>query len=107
MRIGNMRQRITIQKESRGGDSGGGFEENWTDVATRWAGVRPVTGRERETGMQLEAQVTHIVTMRYLDGLNPGMRILLKGRALNIRRVLNLEERNRWMELQCEEGVAT
>jgi len=34
------------------------------------------------------------------------MRVLFNGRVFNIRSAINLEERNRWTEMSCEEGVA-
>ncbi len=43
----------------------------------------------------------------YRAGVAPKQRLLFGARTLNIRAVVNPDERNRWLELLCEEGVAT
>ena len=105
--IGRLRHRVTIQRFDRVDDGGGGTEERWVDVATVWAGVEPIRGRERLEAMQLEQSVSHRVVIRYrpdVDGRN--MRIVHRGRALHVQAVVSPDERNRWLELLCEERPA-
>ena len=105
--IGRLRHRVTIQRFDRVDDGGGGTEEQWIDVATVWAAVEPIRGRERLEAMQLEQSVSHRVVIRYrpdVDGRN--MRIVHRGRALHVQAVVSPDERNRWLELLCEERPA-
>lgn len=107
MRIGRLRHRVQLQKLVAVDDGGGGVEEDWVDVATVWAAVEPVRGRERLEAMQLEAAVDHRVVIRYrpdIDGRN--MRALHRGRAFHVEAVVNPDERSRWLELMCEERPA-
>ena len=55
----------------------------------------------------VETPVTHRVTIRHRDGVTPKMRLKFGARILNIRAVINPAERNRTLELLCEEGVGT
>ena len=110
MRIGELRSRVTLQQESRVADGGGGFSNTWTNLAsspTVWARIEPLRGREVLQAMQLQSPVTHRVTLRYRGDVRAGMRLVAGARAFNIRAAINLEERGRWLELLCEEGVAT
>ena len=106
MRIGELRKRVTIQAETPTTDNAGGYALGWTDVATVWADIRPLTGNEAFTAEHLEGLVTHRVTMRYVTGITTDMRVTYNSRAFNIRAVLNTDERNQWTELLVEEGAA-
>ena len=108
--IGELRHRLTIQAENPSADAAGGQADPWASpvtVATVWGRVEPLTGGERLRAMQLEDRVTHRVTIRYRDAITAKQRLVFGQRVFNIRAVLNLGERSRWLELLCEEGVAT
>ena len=107
--LGGMRHRLDLQRETKTPDGGGGYVLDWETVATVWGEVRPIAGRERLEAMRLASAVTHRAVIRWQAGLAPDAewRLVKDGRAFNIRAVVNLEERNRFLELLCEEGVAT
>lgn len=71
--------------------------------------IEPMSGRERLFAMQLEDTVTHKVTMKYQSGITAKMRVkkVSDSRFFNIRWIRNIEEANEWLEIFCEEGVAT
>lgn len=103
----SLRHSISIQQESRVADGGGGSTLSWTNVATGIsAAIEPLRGGERLRAMQLEDSITHKVTIRYRAGVTAAMRILFGARVFNIRAVINPGERDRWLEIMAEEGVA-
>lgn len=111
---GLLRHRVTVQREATAAEGGvpdgrGGRALQWVDVATRWAGVTPTAGREALFAQQLEAVTTHRVLLRWESGYTPtpAMRVMLGARAFNVRAAINVEERNRWWVLFCDEGTAT
>lgn len=105
---GDLRHRVTIQQRIAVDDGGGGAAEaSWQQFTQAWVGLRPVSARERVHAQHLEHVVTHVATMRYQAGVLAEMRILYGTRELNIRGVINIDERNEWLDLLCEEGVAT
>lgn len=105
MNIGKLRHRVTIQERTVEKDDVGQAIETWDTFDTVWASVEPLRGREYFAAAQANAQVTHKVTIRYLDGVLPTMRVLFGSRVLTIDAILNTEERNREMVLMCEEEV--
>jgi SPP1 family predicted phage head-tail adaptor len=86
-------------------DASGGQTQEWLDVSMCFAQISPISGREQLKGDQIESPLTHRVTIRYRAGLLPKMRVVYGARLFNIRAIKNLEERNVWLELMCEEGV--
>jgi len=109
MRIGPLRERVTIQSGSTADDSMGGGPESWSAIATDptvWAGVRPIRGDERLAALQLQAAVTHEVTIRYRTDVTPQHRLLWGAAPLNIRAVLH-DARRQFTTLMVEQGVAT
>lgn len=108
--IGKLRHRLTIEEEARVADGGGGFAVTWSELSTDptvWGAVVPLSGREVLQAQQLATPVTHKVTIRHRSDVTAAMRLKLGTRAFNIRAVINVDERDRWLELMCEEGVAT
>lgn len=107
VKAGRLRHRVTLQSAADTADGGGGFTTTWSDVATVWAAIEPLAARERLFAQQLENPVTHRVTIRYRAGVTATMRLKFGARVFNIRGVINAGERDRTLELLCEEGVAT
>lgn len=108
--IGAMRERITLQSATRTLDAGGGAVVSWTPLAFAahvWARIEPLSGGEALQAMRLQARVTHRVRLRWRDDVTAAMRLVWGTRVLNIRAVINPDERRRYLELLCEEGVAT
>lgn len=113
--VGALRHRLTIQAENPAADGGGGQgADPWTDpvtVAAVWGRVEPFDtpsrSWERLHAMQIQGRISHRITIRHRPGITSGMRVLFEGRAFNIRAVVNPEERDRTLELLCEEGVGT
>lgn len=108
MQAGQLRRRVTVQQPAQAPDRYGQLADTWADVGTYWAFVRTPTGREAIIAQQFKAELTHVVTMRYLGSapLGPNMRLAYKGRIFNVLDVLNVDERNRQYDVHCQEVVA-
>jgi len=65
--------------------------------------VNPMTGREYQEAQKIRAETTYRVTTRYFSGITSDMRILFKNKELLIQSVLNVEERNRELQIICTE----
>lgn len=103
---GGMNQRVTIQSASRVIDAGGGNALTWAAVATVWARVMPAIGREQIEGGGLQGVNSYRVFIRYRTGVAPSMRLLWGSTYLNIRSVIRPDERNAFLEMLCDDGVA-
>lgn len=100
---GDLRHRIIVQKLTSTSDGAGGFTQTWATHVTAWASVKPISAREAMTHGGVAGVVTHRVMMRYQAGVVPAMRVSHKSRILKIEGVRNLDEENRWLELDCVE----
>ena len=106
MRAGLLRKRVTIQRATEGAaDDYNQTVLSWSTLATRWAGIKPMSGQERLESAQVGADVTHEVRLRWLDGVTPKDRISYDGRVFNIQSVINTAERGVEAVLLCKEEV--
>lgn len=109
LRSGPLSQRIRIETPTGAQNNTGESVDTWSTLCHCWASVTPLVGREAFRMAQVAPQVTHMVRMRYQEGinstLNPKMRIVLNSRYLNIESVKNIEENGEQLEVACVEAV--
>ena len=103
--IGALRHRVTIERPVRTSDDGGTGTLTWTSLGSVFARIEPVGGREIEIGDGVAGRVSHKVLLRWRDDLAPQMRIVAGSQILEIRAVLDLEGRRRWLQCLCEERL--
>lgn len=104
---GQLDQRVTLQSVSSTTDAGGGRVETWATVATLWANVRPLSGRERLQADQIESPANYRVTIRRRTDITTDKRIVWKGKNLNIRFDGFNSPREGYMTFDAEMGVET
>ncbi len=106
MRAGLLRNSVVIKSPSRATGADGKVTVTWTTtVATVWASIEPLTGKEFMESQQMKNTVTHRIRIRHLAGVVPTYRVEFDSRVFNIEYVLNADERNIEMELMCKEVV--
>ena len=103
MRAGRLRHRVTIETPNDEASTYGGPKHVWVPVATVWASVEPLQGREFMAARAANAETTHRVGMRYRGGVTAKQRINFDGRILEIESVMNRDERNAELQLMCKE----
>lgn len=103
-RAGELDQRVEIRREVRDDDGMGGSVLSWETIATVWALVRPMTGREREHSDKMNATANYLIVIRYRDDITEEDVIVWRGRQFNIR-FLKDRARSRFLELEAERGV--
>jgi SPP1 family predicted phage head-tail adaptor len=105
MRAGNLRERVTFQTKTEVSDGiSAGGTETWTDTLTGVpAAIWPLKGDQAIDAMKLEHTVTHRVRVRYQSAITADMRIEWGSRYLDIIAMINLNERNRELEIIAEE----
>ena len=110
LRAGQLNRRITLQRQSNVQDSYGGPVCTWLNVATIWADIQPLTGRELESAQRMASEISHQITVRYQSTLTDirvvsGYRALYKARIFNIHAALNEDENNVLVTLLASEGL--
>jgi SPP1 family predicted phage head-tail adaptor len=94
---GRLRHRVTVERRSEALDELGQRNNVWTAIATAWAKVRPLSGREFLSASGVRAEITHEITMRYPIDVKPKDRVLFGLRLFDIDSVFTVDERNRYV----------
>jgi SPP1 family predicted phage head-tail adaptor len=107
--IGRLDKRITLQKRTTTLDDFGQQAHVWSEVATVWASIHPIGGRERLRAFAVESTLTHTVAVRYRRDFMPptevdAWRIAYGDRIFNITAARDVEEAHRWIVFDCTEG---
>lgn len=105
MKAGDLRERITVQayRETKNslGEMVPVYDQTFAEV---WASVQGVTAREFLLAGQQQTEISHRVRMRYLVGLTQRMRIVWRGRTMEIVSILEHANRSEH-ELLCQETL--
>lgn len=101
---GVLRQKIVIEQPGSTQGNTGGWKNAWPVFATVRAQIEPQGGSEQLGAAAFEPESIQRITIRYLPGILPAMRINFNGRYFDILNINNLQERNRWMVIMAREG---
>jgi SPP1 family predicted phage head-tail adaptor len=104
MKIGKLRHRIAIEKVAETQDSDGSVIETWSTFANAQASIEPISGREYFAAQTTQADVTHRISLRFIAGVIPKMRVKYGSRIFGILSAINVNERNRELQLMCRES---
>ena len=88
---GRLRDRVTIHAKSVTRDAYGAEVVTWTTLATVWASVESLSGREYMAAQQIHAERVQRVVIRDRDDVMPHMRVVHRGRSMNIDAILKRE----------------
>jgi SPP1 family predicted phage head-tail adaptor len=106
---GHLNKRVTIQRKSDAQDSfgqpgAGQAGGDWVDVATVWAGIKDMTGRQYFASQAAQNPVQTEISIRFREGIVPSMRVLHGSDAYDIEAVLGQDRRT--LKLMCSRGVS-
>lgn len=114
VRTSSLRRRITLESRSVVEDGIGGQSTTWTTVATVWADIQPLSGREKQSAEAMQTSVTHQIFIRYQPQFaNPKVMAAMRAketkdgltRIFDIHDSRDMEERRRIIVLDVEEGL--
>lgn len=100
-----MRHRVTLRKKEIAEDALKQQSEAWTDIATVWAAIEPLSGREYFAASQENTEVTTRITIRYLPGITTDLRVVFGGRVFEVLSAIDPGERNISLILMCKEAL--
>jgi SPP1 family predicted phage head-tail adaptor len=85
---GKLRERITIEQATETRNAMGESVMSWSTFAERWASVEGLSSREVLLTGQQQTEISHRVRLRYVEGFKGTMRIVWRGRVLEIASLL-------------------
>lgn len=101
--IGDLRHRVQIESATRTSDGGGGATIAWTLVADVAAAIWPRTSDETFESDRNAGRATHDIWIRYRSDVKPEMRMRFGTRVFDVRGVIDVEDRSRWLKCPCVE----
>lgn len=104
MRVSDLNRRVTIQTPATTQDATGEPVVGWTDVTTVWAGIEDINGREFLAAAATQNAVQTKITIRFIAGVLPAMRVVHGADIYNIEAVLGQDHRS--LLLLCSRGMA-
>lgn len=104
---GKLRTAGQLQRITKTPDGGGGFTSSFSTYATVKLWFQPMSGRERIAAERLEAITRNRAYMRFRNDVRESDRLVVEGRAYQIRAALDMEMRKQWLELDLDGGAAT
>lgn len=108
MSIGERRHRVVFETATVVQDAFGEPDQTWSTLATRWAVVLPMKGKERFSANQVQADVDHRIVCRYdstMSALVPGDRATWSGHVYDIKSIVWRDHTQKEMEILAEEHV--
>lgn len=110
IRAGELRNLVTFQVRSTAIDGYGQQIDAWADSFQAWAKIEPLDGREQVSSGEVQASVSHQITVRYTPALDDvravaAMRIVYGARIFDIRAALDVDTRRRAVVILAQEGL--
>lgn len=104
MKAGDLDQRITLQSRTVVPDAYGQDTITWTLIATVWAQVQAVRGREFFAAAQVQQEQTVKMRIRYRADLDQTCRIVHDGKNYDITGIVPVGRKD-MLEIMCLQGV--
>lgn len=105
--IGELDERVTFKRRDETKNAYGTLVPADTEIATVWAKVRPMSGRERDRGQQTEARSNYVVRVHNSPAIRTvteGDLVLWRDVELNINFIADAGPRSLFVEMECERG---
>lgn len=99
-----MKHQLVLQQLNTSSDGIGGTTRAWSDVATLWAEITPISGSEKFNYNQQTSKQRFRIKLRYRSDITTSMRLYdsAGSRAFNIRSVINVEEQDHTTEVLAD-----
>ena len=102
MKLGKMRYRVQLQEYTSGKDKDGFVKKEWKTVASVWADMVPISGKEYFSMNSEISSVTWKIYIRYREGITTDMRVVVGDHVMELSSVLG-DKRGGLLTLMCKE----
>lgn len=104
--VGELNQRVTIQRRGAADNTLGEADGAWSDVATVWARVQPMRARDQFAAGQAGRLMDHRVLIRYRADVDGACRLVWKGAPLEIEGdPVPVDGGTTWLEIGAIKGA--
>ena len=104
-----LKHQLVLQERAVTADNIGGHSRVWVDVATLWAEITPISGRETFAYSQQTNRQRFRITLRYRNDITPHMRLhdIAGDRMFDIRSIINQREQGEEIEILADVAFPT
>jgi head-tail adaptor len=103
LRLGRMRNLVTLQSNTPSQDTIGGTVDSWATFAEWWCELSMVSGGEAFRGRAVHASADTVAVGRYLPEVTAQMRLVHGSRTFDVLSVNNVDERGIELRLALRE----
>ncbi|WP_445304317.1 phage head closure protein [Neorhizobium sp. SOG26] len=100
---GQLTARLSLETATATPDGQGGATTTWTEAASLWARIEPVSFQLRQDAGAETGTITHRVWMRFRQDIQAGQRLRKGERVFVVKLVRDPDETERYLVCQCEE----
>lgn len=100
---GALRTEFALEQATVAPDGMGGHTESWSEVATVFGRIEPVTAQSVFGAGQTLETATHRITTRFREDIGSGMRLARAGRMFAIITVHDPDETGRYLICRVRE----
>ena len=104
MRAGRLRHRLSLQSPTHA-NTVGTITTTWGTVAAIWGSIEPLRGKEYYDSAVINADISAKIIIRYTADIEPDYRIVFETRVFEIMWIINVEEKDKEMQLMVKEEV--
>jgi len=105
MNPGRLNRRIVLQSQTVERDAVGQAKPVWSDVATVWAAVLPLRGKEFFESAKVNSEITVRIIIRYRAAVKQNWRVVAGGESYDIVEIINPADGNKELQLMCKRVV--
>lgn len=104
--LNKLNNKITIQNYIAVNNNGSiTFEWQTENNSEIWACIQPTSGLIEDNFCKINTKLSHVITIRYLNNISINDRIIYNNRIFYIKYIINVEEKNKYLTIYCEEEV--
>ncbi|MEO3998560.1 phage head closure protein [Mesorhizobium sp. CAU 1732] len=100
---GSLRHEVAVEAAALIPDGAGGHAESWSEIATLFARIEPVSAQARYGADQTLETMTHRITLRFRADIASGMRLRKSSRLFEILTVHDPDETGRYLICRARE----
>lgn len=103
MRSGKLRHYADLQSPTASAGTMGGLALTFAHDSYSWARIEPQAGSEATNAGGTRSRNPVLITIRYHSTVKPTWRVVLGSKTYEVNAIVNMDERNREMQLHCTE----
>lgn len=104
MQAGRLRERVTLERKTAGAVDPWGqpIPDAWESLATVWAAVEPLAGREYIAAQAAQSEVTTRIRIRWRGDVDSQIRVVHRGKTYDVMSVIDPRSERRELILMAK-----